>query len=380
MKKDPAAIRSFSPFLEERHVDLRVRAQAWVDHSNVEEDQDPRRLVKRLGREKLLKACVPSKYGGLREQVELRDLIVLRGVLAYRSCLLDTMFAMQGLGSYPVTLAGSDAQRRALLPRVASGDNICAIAITEPEAGSDLNGISTRAEKKGSDYLLNGIKCFISNAGVADTYVVFARTSDDRKNGLSAFLVPRDTPGLTTKKIKLIAPHPIGFVKLTGCKLPESARIGAEGEGTSIALGTLGFFRTSVGAAAIGMAARALEEARVHVKKRKQFGQPLAEFQAVQLAIAEMALEVTAGNLLVLSAAHRTDLGGNSRSVEISMAKLYGTEAAQRVIDRAVQLHGGQGVVSGAVVERLYREVRALRIYEGTSEIQKLLIARALLR
>ena len=324
---------------------------------------------------------MPAAYGGLRERVELRDLCVLRAVLGYRSSLADTMFAMQGLGSYPVTLAGTDAQQRALLPRVANGQTICAFAITEPEAGSDVSAISTRAVRNGDDYVLDGTKCFISNAGIADSYVLFARTSDDRHRGLSAFLLDGDGQGAdASTPTELIAPHPIGTMTLAGVRVPASARLGEEGDGFALAMATLDFFRTSVGAAALGMAARALDEARARVLARKQFGKPLADFQATQMALAEMAVDVAASRLLVFSAAHRIDTSDGAGTVDAAMAKLYATEAAQRVIDRAVQLFGGQGVVAGCIVERLYREVRALRIYEGTSEIQKLVIGKALLR
>jgi acyl-CoA dehydrogenase len=367
-------------FLDERHLELKRRAQAWAAAARLEEEHDPRRLVERLAEGELLRACVPAAFGGLRERVELRDLTVLRAVLGYRSSLADTMFAMQGLGSYPVTLAGTDGQRAALLPRVARGEAICAFAITEPEAGSDVSGIATRAVRDGDSYLLDGEKTFISNAGIADHYVVFARTADDRHRGISAFCVEGGANGLTTTPIELIAPHPIGTVRFAGCRIPLSARLGEEGDGFKLAMATLDFFRTSVGAAAVGMAARARDEAIARVKTRRQFGKPLAEFQATQIAIAEMAMDVAASTLLVLSAAHRLDVTAAPSAVDAAMAKLYATEAAQRVIDRAVQLHGGQGVVAGAIVERLYREVRALRIYEGTSEIQKLVIARSLLR
>jgi acyl-CoA dehydrogenase len=367
-------------YLEERHIALRYRAQAWVDASDLEHDEDPLRIVDRLARHELLKACVPAAYGGLRERVELRDLCTLRAVIAYRSSLADTMFAMQGLGSYPVTLAGNEAQKRALLPRVASGQTICAFAITEPEAGSDVSAVSTRARRDGDGYVIDGTKCFISNAGVADSYVLFARTSDDRHRGLSAFLVDGKANGLTITPTELIAPHPIGTVKLEGVRVAAAARLGEEGEGFALAMATLDFFRSSVGAAALGMAARALDEATARVKARRQFGKALAEFQATQVALAEMAVDVRAARLLVFAAAHVIDAAEGPGTVDAAMAKLYATEAAQRVIDRAVQLFGGQGVVKGCTVERLYREVRALRIYEGTSEIQKLVIAKSLLR
>ncbi|HXU74376.1 MAG TPA: acyl-CoA dehydrogenase family protein [Polyangia bacterium] len=367
-------------FLEERHIALRYRAQAWVDAADLESDHDARRVVDRLARHELLKACVPSAHGGLRERVELRDLCVLRAVLGYRSSFADTMFAMQGLGSYPVTLAGNDEQRRALLPRVADGSAVCAFAITEPEAGSDVSAITTCARREGDSYVIDGTKCFISNAGVADSYVLFARTSDDRHHGLSAFLLDGNANGLTIQPTELIAPHPIGTMSLAGVRVPASARLADEGAGFSLAMATLDFFRTSVGAAALGMAARALDEARARVRTRRQFGKALADFQATQMALADMAVDVAAARLLVFSAAHRIDTSDGPGTVDAAMAKLYATEAAQRVIDRAVQLFGGQGVVSGCIVERLYREIRALRIYEGTSEIQKLVIGKALLK
>ncbi|MGZ3429801.1 MAG: acyl-CoA dehydrogenase family protein [Polyangia bacterium] len=252
--------------------------------------------------------------------------------------------------------------------------------MTEPDAGSDVSAITTRAVRDGDHYLVSGTKCFISNAGVADSYVLFARTSDDRHRGLSAFLLDGGASGLTITPTELIAPHPIGTLKLDGVRIAASARLGEEGDGFALAMSTLDFFRTSVGAAALGMAARAFDEARARVLARKQFGRPLADFQATQMALADMALDVAAARLLVFSAAHRIDTSDGPGTVDAAMAKLYATEAAQRVVDRAVQLFGGQGVVSGCIVERLYREVRALRIYEGTSEIQKLVIGKALLK
>jgi acyl-CoA dehydrogenase len=369
-----------SEFLDERHRELQRRAQAWAAAARLDDAHEPRALCAALGEAGLLGACVPAAFGGLRERVELRDLVVTRAALAYRSPLADTLFAMQGLGSHPVALAGSDEQKRALLPRVAAGEVLCAFAVTEPEAGSDVGGIATRATRVDGGYRLDGTKCFISNAGLAGSYVVFARTHDDRTGGLSAFLVDGGAPGLAVEPLELIAPHPIGTVRLDGCVVPASARLGGEGHGFGLAMATLDFFRTSVGAAAVGMAARAFDETVARVKTRRQFGRPLSEFQATQLAIAEMKVELSASWLLVLSAAHKIDVSGAPSAVDAAMAKLYATEAAQRVIDRALQLHGGQGLVAGAVIERLYREIRALRIYEGTSEIQKLVIAKALLR
>jgi acyl-CoA dehydrogenase len=275
-------------------------------------------------------------------------------------------------------VSASDEQRQALLPRVARGEAICAFAITEPEAGSDVSSVATRAVRNSDgSWRLDGEKCFISNAGIADSYVVFARTSDDKHRGLSAFLVDGSASGLSCEAMQLIAPHPIGIVRFRDCP---AALLGEAGSGFTLAMQTLDHFRTSVGAAALGMARRALDETIGRVKRRKQFGKPLAEFQATQMALAEMELDVQTARLLVLQAAWAVDTTGGARPLEAALAKLHATEAAQRVIDRAVQLHGGQGVVAGAIVERLYREVRALRIYEGTSEIQKLVIARQLLK
>jgi acyl-CoA dehydrogenase len=340
---------------------------------------EPRALVAQLGALGLLRYCVPAAWGGAAESVELRAMVAIREGLAYHSGLADTLFIMQGLGSYPVTLGGSEAQRAALLPRVARGECITAFALTEPEAGSDVSGIATRAEPRPGGYRLTGMKCFISNAGLADSYVVLARTGPDRHRGLTAFLVPAQA-GLRTEPVELIADHPIGTVHFDGIELSEADRIGAEGEGFRIAMATLDRFRASVGAAAVGMAARALDAALGRVATRRQFGRALAEFQATQMALAEMAVELDAARLLVERAAVVGDRPGARVTSEAAMAKLYATEAAQRIIDRALQLHGGLGVVRGQVVERLYREVRALRIYEGTSEIQKLVIARELLR
>ena len=376
--------------LEPRHEALSastIAALALVDEE-LAADHDPRGVLRRLARAGLLRACVPKAHGGLRDRVELRDLVVLRFALAERSSLADTMFAMQGLGSYAVTLAGTEAQKAALLPGAADGTLMCAFAITEPEAGSDVGAMTTRAERRGDGYVVSGEKCYISNAGIADRYVLFARTSDDRKRGLSAFLVEADRPGLHAESMRLLGDHPIGKLTLSGLELPRTALIGEEGDGLSLALSTLDFFRSTVGAAAVGMAARALIEAVSRAKARRQFGKALAEFQATQLAIADIAVDVSAARLLCLDAAEAIDRHRESSTEsqlprplgqKAAIAKLFATEAAQRSIDRALQLWGGAGLVEGTVVERLYREVRALRIYEGTSEIQRLVIARAAL-
>lgn len=342
-----------------------------------------RQALRDLAQAGLLGVCVSAptqEAGAAEEPFCLRALCLVRAALAYRSPLYDLMFVMQGLGSHAVALAGSQAQRCSYLPAVASGDAIAALALTEPEAGSDLSAIRTRARRDGSaGYVIDGEKTFISNAGLATHYVLYARTDEHPKKGLTAFLLPADTPGVRTEPLALLCDdHPIGRVLLEQVRLPAAARIGAEGQGLSLALGTLEVFRPSVGAAAVGMARRALDESVQRVQTRVQFGQPLAAFQATQLALAEMATDCEAAALLVTHAAARIDAGAPALPVS-AMAKLYATEAAQRVVDRALQLHGGSGLVRGCVIERLYRDVRALRIYEGTSEIQKLVIARALL-
>jgi acyl-CoA dehydrogenase len=367
-----------SAFLEHRHLELRNEARHLAER--LAHEEAPRKLVHALGEAGLLRACVPAGHGGLRERVELRDLVVARAALAYRSPLADTMFAMQGLGSYPVVLAGSDEQKQHFLPRVWRGEAVCAFCVTEPGAGSDVSAIATTARRDGDAWVLDGDKTFISNAWIADAYVVFARTGEDRHGGLSAFLIDGRPDGMEVQPMELIAPHPIGSLHFKRCRLPASALLGEEGGGFKLAMATLDLYRTSVGAAAVGMAARARDLAIERVKQRKQFGKPLAEFQLTQAALADMHVEVSAATLLVLSAAHRIDVSGEAAAVDAAMAKLYATEAAQRVIDQALQLHGGQGVVRDNPIERLYREVRALRIYEGTSEIQKLIIARGLLR
>jgi acyl-CoA dehydrogenase len=292
------------------------------------------------------------------------------------------MFAMQGLGSFPLAFAGSKQIKLRILPKVKSGDAIAAFAITEPEAGSDVSALQTTARRDGTGYVVDGVKTFISNAGLAEFYTVFAKTASAKgSKGISAFVVEKDSPGFSVEeKIELIAPHPIGRIRFDGCRVPAENLLGGEGEGFKIAMTTLDTFRPTVGAAAVGLAWRALDEAIGYSKLRVQFGRPLAEFQATQMKLADMATELDAARLLVHRAAWKRDTEGGRVTRESAMAKLFATEAAQRIIDTAVQIHGGTGVVRGSIVEHLYREVRALRIYEGTSEIQKLVIAGQLLR
>lgn len=332
----------------------------------------------RLAGAGLLAHLVPGAYGGAAAEVRSTALCLIRQWLARESGALDTAFVMQGLGSYPVALAGSDALRGQLLPRVARGEAICAFALTEPEAGSDVKNLQTTATTVDGGVVLDGRKCFISNAGVADSYVVFAREPGGERPRFSAFWVPGDAPGLSVTPVRVIAPHPIGTVKFDRVFVPDAHRVGPPGAGLKLALGNLDVFRVSVGAAALGLADRALEETVAHLQRRVQFGRPLAEQQGLQFALADVATEHLAAQLLVYRAAAARDEGRATPDMA-AMAKMYATEAAQRAIDRAVQSFGGLGVTVGQVPERLYREIRALRIYEGTTEIQKLVIARALL-
>jgi acyl-CoA dehydrogenase len=356
--------------LEARQAFVTIEAKGHLDEAQLA------REVAGLGYYPYL---VPARFGGALETVEVLSLCVLREELAYRNAAADSLFAVQGLGSHPVLLAGNAAQQADYLPRVARGEVLFAFALTEPEAGSDVAALSTTAVKDGDTYVLDGAKRFISNAGVATHYTVFARTGGGAK-GLSAFVVDATTPGFrVSAKMELMGEHPIGELELKRCRIPASARLGDEGAGMKLALGTLDVFRSTVGAAAVGMARRALEEAISYTKRRHQFGAPLSELSAVQALLADCAVDLEAARLLVHQAAATKD-GGQARiTYEAAVAKLFATEAAQRIVDRALQVHGGNGVVKGFAVERLYRDVRALRIYEGASEVQRLVIARHLL-
>ena len=337
--------------------------------------RDAIRLCAELG---LCRLLVPAAFGG--EGLDLRSLCIAREALAAGSGLVDAVFAVQGLGSYPIALSRNDVLGDRYLRRVATGEAIAAFALTEPGAGSDAAALSTTAKRDGSDYVLDGTKVFISNATIASYFVVFARTAAGSKRAISAFVVDADRAGLTiARRQEMSAPHPIAELTFQGCRVPVDHRLGDEGDGMRLALGTLDFFRTSVGAAACGLASRALDESVDRSTSRHQFGSPLSDFQLTQAALADMATELDAARLLVHRAAWTKDHGQERVVRESGMAKLFATEAAQRIVDRAVQIHGGRGVERGSVVERLYREVRALRIYEGTSEIQRLVIARQVL-
>ena len=321
---------------------------------------------------------VPAQFGGNLPKVDVRSICVLREELAYRNAAADSLFAVQGLGSHPVLLAGSPEQKALLLPKVANGTALFAFALTEPEAGSDVANIQTTARKDGDGWILDGHKRFISNAGVATHYTVFARTGEGPR-GLSAFLVPSGAPGFAFTKMEMMGEHPIGELTFKGCRVGPDARIGDEGAGMKLALSTLDVFRSTVGAAAVGMARRALDEAITYAKTRRQFGSPLGDLPAVQALIADSAVELEASRLLVHLAAATKDGGQERVTYEAAVGKLFATEAAQRIIDRCLQVHGGNGVVKGVPIERLYRDIRALRIYEGASEVQRLVIARHLL-
>jgi acyl-CoA dehydrogenase len=351
-----------------------------VDESD--EHEATREYLRRLAAAGLTRLVVPGAFGGETEQVSATAICLARQWLARHSGALDTAFVMQGLGSYPVALAGRPELQQALLPEVAAGTKICAFALTEPGAGSDVSGMQTVAEPEGDGGVrLRGHKTFISNAGIATSYVVFAREAEPSPEGkprFGAFWLPGDAEGLSVEPIRVTAPHPIGTVHFDGVRVPAEHRLGEPGEGLRIALGNLDQFRATVGAAALGICDRALEESVAHLGARVQFGRPLAKQQGLRFAMAELAAAHVAAQLMVYRAAAARDRG-EATPDQPAMAKLLATELAQRAVDRCIQNFGGRGVVVGEVPERLYREVRALRIYEGTSEIQKLVIARAML-
>lgn len=371
------------PFFEARHRALAEKLDTWaaanlaeVDYHDV--DATCRKLVGQLGTGGWLELTAPSEGNS---RLDVRSLALSREILARYSGLADFAFAMQGLGAGPVSLFGSEAQRSAWLPKTRAGKAIAAFALSEPASGSDVANIATTARRDGDSYVLDGEKTWISNGGIADLYVVFARTGEaPGARGLSAFIVPGDTPGLhIAERLHVVAPHPLARLQFENCRVPVGALIGKPGEGFKIAMATLDVFRTTVGAAALGFARRALAETIHRVRARELFGAPMANLQMVQGHLAAMAIDVDAAALLVYRAAWTKDQGAARVTREAAMAKLYATEAAQRVIDTAVQLHGGDGVRSGHPVEVLYREIRALRIYEGASDVQKIVIARTVL-
>lgn len=375
------------PFFAAEHRKLAHDLGVWAarnltTHDAHDTDAACRKLVRLLGQGGWTRYAVGGQaYGGAHEHIDTRALCLIRETLAYHQGLADFAFAMQGLGSGAITLHGSPAQKARYLTGVAKGEYIAAFALSEPEAGSDVGAMTTEAREEGEDYVLNGHKTWISNGGIADFYVVFARAPGSQgSQGVSAFVVDANTPGLeVVQRIEVIAPHPLATLRFHDCRVPASQRLGEEGQGFKIALQTLDIFRTSVAAAALGFARRALDEALQRATTRVVFGQTLADFQLTQSRLADMAVKVDAAALLTYRAAWRRDQG-HRVTQEAAMAKLFATEYAQGVIDGAVQLWGGLGVTQGQVVESLYREIRALRIYEGASEVQQLIIARELLK
>jgi len=367
------------PFFEERHRVLARDLDAWCNAELSDEEPDDvdaacRSLVRRLGDGGWLRHCVPDE----EDRMDVRSLALIRETLARHDGLADFAFAMQGLGSGAIALFGTEAQKAAYLPAVARGEKIAAFALTEPESGSDVARIATRAEAADGGYVLNGAKTFISNGGIADFYVLFARTGEaPGAKGLSAFLVDKGTPGLDDReRIAVLAPHPLATLRFTDMRLPAPALLGERGRGFQQAMATLDVFRTTVGAAALGFAKRALDEATCRALVRPLGGGTLADNPVTQSKLAEMVLDVETSALLVYRAAWLRDVMGRRNSREAALAKLHATDSAQSVIDKAVQIFGGLGVTKGVVVERLYREIRALRIYEGASEVQKIIIAR----
>lgn len=375
------------PFFEPRHAALEQALDAWAaEHVTGVHGHDVdaacRQLVRQLGEGGWLRHAIGgTAHGGAGDSIDTRAICLIRETLARHNGLADFAFAMQGLGSGAISLFGNEANRAAYLPRVARGEAIAAFALSEPQAGSDVAAMQCAAVQDGDHYVLNGEKTWISNGGIADFYVVFARTGEQPgARGISAFIVDADTPGFEiAERINVIAPHPLARLTFTNCRVPASKRLGEAGQGFKVAMATLDVFRTSVAAAALGFARRALDEALAHAKQRRMFGQVLADFQLTQAKLAGMATGIDTSALLTYRAAWQRDQGGKVTK-EAAMAKLHATETAQQVIDAALQMFGGQGVVSGQAVESLYREIRALRIYEGATEVQQLIIARELLK
>ncbi|MDE2048416.1 MAG: acyl-CoA dehydrogenase family protein [Betaproteobacteria bacterium] len=373
------------PFFDTAHRELGACLADWLPQQTVDEHDDSaatRAWVRLLGSNQWLRYCVPAAHGGLLPQLDSRALVVLRETLAFHSPLADFAFAMQGLGSGAITLDGSAAQRTAYLPAVARGDKIAAFALSEPGAGSDAGALQTTAVRDGDGYVIDGVKTWISNGGIADFYCVFAKTAPAQgTRGISAFIVDAHTPGLEiAERIATMSPHPLATLRFARCKVPATALLGAENAGFKLAMRTLDIFRASVAGAALGMARRALDEAVQHARTREMFGHTLADFQLTQARLGELAAQLDGAALLTYRAAWLRDVRGARTTAQAAMAKLSATETAQRVIDAALQLHGGLGVKVGSKVEALYRDIRALRIYEGASEVQQLIIGREVLK
>jgi acyl-CoA dehydrogenase len=377
------------PFFDAPHRQFAAAIAQWaarevpakVDHADI--DTSCRTLVRALGEAGWLKAVVPAAYGGLSEKIDVRTLCLAREILGWHDSLADFAFAMQGLGTGSISLFGSDELKAKYLPPVREGRHIAAFALSEQGAGSDVSALATTATADGPSHVrLDGTKTWISNGGIADHYVVFARTGEaPGAKGLSAFVVDAETPGFSvSERIDVIAPHPLAALRFEGCRVPLKNRLGASGEGFKVAMATLDIFRSTVGAAALGLARRALHEAVERSATRELFGRPLFDLQMTQASLADSAVEVDAAALLIYRAAWTKDNGTERITRESSLAKMYATEMAQRVIDRAVQIFGGNGVRVGVKVEALYREIRALRIYEGATEVQKVIVARELMK
>ena len=374
------------PFFNDEHQALAARLDEWAsrhlptltadEHHDL--DGTCKAIVKALGEAGFAAYAVPASAGGHHEKLDVRSLCLIRETLARHNALADFAFAMQGLGSGPISLFGNQAQQAAYLNAVATGDKIAAFSLSEPEAGSDVAAMSCSAQRDGDEWVLSGTKTWISNAGIADFYTVFARTDDTGgAKGISCFIVEAGTPGFeVTERIDLVAPHPLGTLTFDECRIAESQLVGQEGKGFGIAMATLDVFRSTVAAAALGMARRALDETLNYTAERNIFGGKLGDLQLVQAKIGEMALGVDSSALLVYRAAWTKDCAAERVTREAAMAKYHATETAQQVIDAAVQLHGGKGVTKGYIVEALYRDIRALRIYEGASEVQTTIIAR----
>jgi alkylation response protein AidB-like acyl-CoA dehydrogenase len=385
---DVASVRAFlddgHPALAERvarFAEETLRPLAPADDDRKARHQ-AREILALLGEAGWGRYAVPARHGGASDEIDLRACCLIRETLAATSPLADAVFALQCLGSMPVALAGSERLQEHWLPQVAAGEAMTAFAMSEPEAGSDVGGIVTRAARDGDDYVLDGRKHLISNAGIADLYVVFALTEPGAgSRGLTAFAVPAATQGLSHAAPQVMSvPHPLGEIAFDGARVPVDWRLGKEGEGFKLGMRTLDRLRATVAAAACGMAARALDEALAHARRRRQFGKSLSDFQLVQAKLATMATELAAARLLTYRAAWAVDGGAERVTRESAMAKAWATEAAQRIVDQAVQIVGGRGVLADHPVDHLYRSVRALRIYEGATEIQQLVIARELLR
>jgi acyl-CoA dehydrogenase len=390
-KVDPSTAHLALPFFDDAHRELARGLLPWTAAQDVDERDDRaacRDWVKRLGDGGWLRYCVPAAFGGALDKLDSRALVLLRETLAFHSPLADFAFAMQGLGSGAITLAGSASQQAEYLRAVARGDKIAAFALSEPEAGSDVGAMAMQAVDTGAAWRLDGAKTWISNGGIADFYCVFAKTDPTGgTRGITAFIVDADAKGLDTREhIQVMAPHPLATLRFGACEVPHGAQLGDLNGGFKLAMRTLDIFRASVAAAALGMARRALSEAITHAKSRRMFGQTLADFQLTQAKLGDMTALIDSAALLTYRAAWMRDEGERTGrpfgdyTAAAAMAKMCATENAQRVIDMAVQMHGGSGVQVGTKVESLYRDIRALRIYEGATEVQQLIIGKSVLR